>query len=233
MNPDGTVTIAVGTPPGTYRYSYTLCEVLNPTNCDTADAIVVVSGEAQLRVTKTAGVRDAQTGDLVRYTVSVENLGDGPLVNGSIIDTPAAGFSYVEGSLAVTDGDNAATVSGQHPVRFEGLDIAVGGSARLAYMMRVGAGARAGTQVNQAQAVSSSGEVLSNVATAEVTLVANAMVEDSLIFGTVFNDRDGDGWQDSAVLSGIRVQGGFAAGAYVAGSTTLDRGAGPQPQPDA
>ncbi|CAN7249401.1 OmpA family protein [Pseudoxanthomonas sp. LjRoot143] len=233
MNPDGTVTIAAGTPPGTYRYPYTLCEVLNPTNCDTADAIVVVSGEALLRVTKTAGVRDVQTGDLVRYTVTVENLGDGPLVGGSIVDTPAAGLSYVEGSLLVSDGDNAATVSGQHPVRFEGLDIPVGGTARLVYMMRVGAGARAGTLVNQAQAVSSSGEPLSNVATAEVALVADAMVEDSLVFGTVFNDRDGDGWQDGAALSGVRVQGGFAPEVYVAGSTTLDRGTGPQPQADA
>jgi uncharacterized repeat protein (TIGR01451 family) len=233
MNPDGTVTIAAGTPPGTYRYPYTLCEVLNPTNCDTADAVVVVSGEALLRVTKTAGVRDVQTGDLVRYTVTVENLGDGALSNGSIIDTPAAGLSYVEGSLTVSDGDNAATVSGQHPVRFEGLDIPVGGTARLVYMMRVGAGARAGTQVNQAQAVSSSGEPLSNVATAEVMLVADAMVDDSLVFGTVFNDRDGDGWQDGAALSGIRVQGGFAPEVYVAGSTTLDRGTGPEPQADA
>ena len=233
MNPDGTVTMTAGTPPGTYRYPYTLCEVLNPANCDTADAVVVVSGEALLRVTKAAGVRDVQTGDLVRYTVSVENLGDGPLVDGRIIDTPPAGFTYVEGSLSVSDGDNAATVAGQSPVRFEGLDIPVGGSARLVYAMRVGAGARAGTQVNQAQAVSSSGEPLSNVASADVMLVADAMVEDSLLFGTVFNDRDGDGWQDSATLSGIRVQGGFASAAYVAGSTTLDRGTGPQPQADA
>lgn len=233
MNPDGTVTMTAGTPPGTYRYPYTLCEVLNPANCDTADAVVVVSGEALLRVTKAAGVRDVQTGDLVRYTVSVENLGDGPLVDGRIIDTPPAGFTYVEGSLSVSDGDNAATVAGQSPVRFEGLDIPVGGSARLVYAMRVGAGARAGTQVNQAQAVSSSGEPLSNVASADVMLVADAMVEDSLLFGTVFNDRDGDGWQDGATLSGIRVQGGFASAAYVAGSTTLDRGTGPQPQADA
>lgn len=233
MNPDGTVTMAAGTPPGTYRYPYTLCEVLNPTNCDTADAIVVVSGEALLRVTKTASSREVRTGDLVRYTVSVENLGDGPLVDGRIIDTPPAGFTYVEGSLSVSDGDNAATAAGQSPVRFEGLDIPVGGTARLVYAMRVGAGARAGMQVNQAQAVSSSGEPLSNVATADVMLVADAMVEDSLVFGTVFNDRDGDGWQDSAALSGIRVQGGFAPGAYVAGSTTLDRGAGPQRQADA
>uniref|UniRef100_UPI003BF917EC hypothetical protein n=1 Tax=Stenotrophomonas sp. CASM106 TaxID=3111508 RepID=UPI003BF917EC len=62
---------------------------------------------------------------------------------------------------------------------------------------------------------------------------ADPLLEDSLVFGTVFDDRDGDGWQDSAELTGVRVQGGFAASAYVAGSTTLDRGDGPQPLADA
>ena len=233
MNADGTIRITAGTPPASYRYPYTICEVLNPSNCDSAVATVVVSGEALLRVVKTAGVREVRIGDLVRYTLSVENLGDGPLLNGSIVDTPAAGFSFVEGSLTVTDADNAATVSGQYPVRFEGLDIAVGGTARLMYMMRVGAGTRAGTQVNQAQAFAANGTSVSNVATAEVTLVADPMLDDSLVFGTVFHDRDGDGWQDSATLAGIEVRGGFAAGAYVANSTTLDRGDGPQPQADA
>ena len=233
MNADGSIRITAGTPPATYRYPYTICEVLNPGNCDSAEAIVLVSGEALLRVVKTAGVREARIGDLVRYTVSVENLGDGPLVNGSIIDTPAAGFSYVDGSLVVSDGDNAATVSGQSPVRFEGLDIAVGGNAKLVYMMRVGAGTRIGTQVNQAQAQSAAGAVLSNLATAEVSVVGDTLLDDSLVFGTVFHDRDGDGWQDSGQLAGVQVRGGFAAGAYVANSTTLDRGAGPQPQADA
>src|SRR5690606_19779185 len=48
-----------------------------------------------------------------------------------------------------------------------------------------------------------------------------------------FNDRDGDGWQDSATMTGVHVQGGFAPGAYVANSTTVDRGNGPRPEPDA
>src|SRR5690606_16359904 len=131
------------------------------------------------------------------------------------------------------DGDNAVTVSGQHPLRFEGLDIRAGATARLVYLMRVGAGVRAGTHINQAQARSATGEPLSNVATAEVVLVADALLDESLVFGTVFNDRDGDGWQDSAVLTGVQVRGGFAAQAYVADSSTLDRGTGAQPLADA
>jgi uncharacterized repeat protein (TIGR01451 family) len=233
MNPDGTITVAPGTPAGSYRYDYTICETLNPSNCDTATAVVVVVSDFALRVLKTASVREVKIGDLVRYTVTVENVGVSNLVNGSIVDTPPAGFSYVAGSLTVLDGDNMGTAAGQSPVRFDGIDVAAGETATLVYAMRVGAGVRAGAQVNQAQATTASGSPISNVSAASVTLTADPLVDDSLLLGTVFDDRDGDGWQDSAALSGLRVQGGFAPGAYVAGSTTLDRGDGAKPLADA
>lgn len=233
MNPDGTITVATGTPPGTYTYPYTICDKVNPTNCDAAVATVTVIGQAQLRLVKKAGVREVRTGDLVRYIITAENVGDADLINGYLVDTAPAGFTYVEGSLSVVDGDNAATVSGQSPVRFGGLDIRAGETATLAYLMRVGAGVRPGTHVNQAQAYSPTDRPISNVAMAEVALVADPLVDNSLILGTVFDDRDGDGWQDSAALSGIRVQGGFSRSAYVPNSTTIDRGTGPKPEPDA
>ena len=233
MNPGGTISISLLIPTGTYTYPYTICEVLNPTNCASATATVVVTGQVQLRVVKTAGVREVRVGDLVRYTLTVENTGNAALVGGSVVDTAPAGLGYVEGSLLVEDADNAGTVSGQRPLRFDGVDVPAGGQARLVYLMRVGAGARAGVLVNQAQAVAPDGEPLSNMATAEVTLQADALLDDSLVFGTVFNDRDGDGWQDSAALSGVKVQGGFAPGAYVAGSTAVDRGQGLRAEADA
>ena len=43
VNADGTVTVAPGTPAGPYTVSYTVCEVLNPANCDTADVIITVN----------------------------------------------------------------------------------------------------------------------------------------------------------------------------------------------
>src|SRR5690606_1889440 len=77
------------------------------------------------------------------------------------------------------------------------------------------------------------GTTVSNVATADVQMVSDPALDDSLVLGTVFDDRDGDGWQDSAAMTGIRVQGGFAPGAYVPASTTVDRGNGPVAEPDA
>ena len=43
VNADGTVTVAPGTPAGPYTVTYTVCEVLNPANCDTADVIITVN----------------------------------------------------------------------------------------------------------------------------------------------------------------------------------------------
>ncbi len=42
MNDDGTVTVQPNTPAGTYTATYTICEKLNPTNCDTATVTIVV-----------------------------------------------------------------------------------------------------------------------------------------------------------------------------------------------
>jgi gliding motility-associated-like protein len=44
LNADGTITVAPGTPAGTYTITYSICEVLNPTNCDTVTTTVIVGG---------------------------------------------------------------------------------------------------------------------------------------------------------------------------------------------
>ncbi|MBJ7438018.1 MAG: DUF11 domain-containing protein [Sphingopyxis sp.] len=187
----------------------------------------------EIRLTKSAGVREVKIGDLVRYTLSIENISAQNLVNANIVDTPPAGFGYVEGSLQIRDGDNAGSVTGQNPLRFDGIDVRAGESATIVYLMRVSAGVRYGSHINRAQAYTPDNQPISNPATAEVELAGDPLIDESLLFGTVFNDRDEDGWQDSAGLSDLRVQGGFAADAYIAGSTTIDRGEGPQAVADA
>ncbi|WP_237049588.1 OmpA family protein [Solilutibacter oculi] len=233
MNPDGTITVAPNTPVGSYQYPYTLCERANPSNCGTAIATVVVEARTtSMRVTKTATPRDVEVGGLVRYTLLIENTGAYAVADASVIDTPPAGFSYVDGSMTVADADNAGRLVGTNPLAIDRIDIAVGGRATVTYMMRVGAGVRPGGYVNRAKMVDN-GRDASNVASAEVQVKSDPMLDDSLIAGTVWDDRDGDGWQDSAAVTGLKVQGGFAPSAYVANSTTVDRGNGPQPEADA
>ncbi|MDH5833569.1 DUF7507 domain-containing protein [Luteimonas kalidii] len=201
---------------------------------DAAAQVEVQNEPAQLFLVKSVAVREVNVGDLVRYTLTLENTGDVDLVDGTIIDTPAPGFSYVEGSLQGDDDDDFVTASGAAPLRISDIDIAAGNTATMSYLMRVGAGVRPGVQINRALAFDPAYEgPASNVATAEVVLGSDPLLDESLVSGTVFNDRDGDAWQDSAALTGVRVQGGFAPDAYVPGSTTVDRGEGPQPEADA
>ncbi len=42
LNPDGTISVAPGTPAGDYTLNYTICENNNPTNCDTVTETVKV-----------------------------------------------------------------------------------------------------------------------------------------------------------------------------------------------
>ncbi|OXA92650.1 gliding motility-associated C-terminal domain-containing protein [Flavobacterium hydatis] len=43
LNNDGTITVAPNTRPGNYEVTYSICEKLNPSNCDTTTATVVVA----------------------------------------------------------------------------------------------------------------------------------------------------------------------------------------------
>ncbi|MEP6632674.1 MAG: OmpA family protein, partial [Luteimonas sp.] len=185
-----------------------------------------------VRITKTATPHDVKIGDLVRYTLIIENTGAVNVVDASIVDTPPAGFTFVANSLTVADDNGAGRLVGTYPVRIDQIDVAAGARATVTYLLRIGAGVRPGIHTNSAY-VQDNGATVSNVATADVQMVADPLLDESLIVGTVFDDRDSDGWQDSAAMNDVRVQGGFAATAYVAGSTTVDRGKGPAPEADA
>ncbi len=230
----GKVTVPSGTPAGDYTINYRICEKLNPTNCD--DAVIKVTvkpDESLLRIVKTAAVRTVKIGDLVRYSLQVQNVGSVPVVNANVIDTAANGFTFVEGSMSAVGLGSSVSASGVRPVQFSGVTLAVGQTGTITYMMRVGAGVRPGNHVNTAFARNNVGDSISNQATASVELVSDPLLDDSLIFGTVFDDRDRDGWQDSAKVSGLKAQGGFAPAAYIANSTTVDRGDGQGAQPAA
>ncbi|GAB1396770.1 hypothetical protein MASR1M65_15470 [Saprospiraceae bacterium] len=71
MNGDGTINVAAGTPAGTYLYPYTICENINPTNCDTGIASVTVEfinttfavNDANITWTNTPVSGDVMTND--------------------------------------------------------------------------------------------------------------------------------------------------------------------------
>jgi outer membrane protein OmpA-like peptidoglycan-associated protein len=68
------VTVAAGTTAGTYVYTYEICEVLNPTNCDTADVTVVVDPTSIVANADTPGAVDGATGATIPNVVANDTL---------------------------------------------------------------------------------------------------------------------------------------------------------------
>ncbi|MBL8263722.1 MAG: DUF11 domain-containing protein, partial [Xanthomonadaceae bacterium] len=168
--------------------------------------VAVNAAPATVRVVKVASPRDVKVGDLVRYTVTMHNTSQTPVVDGTLIDTPPAGFTYVDGSLTVADSDNNGRLVGTYPIRVDQIDIPGDGRATITYLLRVGAGVRPGIHTNSA-VVEDNGGVVSNVATADVQLTGDPMLDESLIVGTVFNDTNGNGLQDDGErgVPGVRI----------------------------
>jgi hypothetical protein len=110
LNPNGTVTIAPNTPAGTYSVQYTICEVTNPTNCDTVtSSIVVVSTDFTPTIDidnvvfLTAGVsRD--------FVVNISEIGAGPSVGQLVFKLPKqSAFTITYNATATTSGVNGGT----------------------------------------------------------------------------------------------------------------------------
>ncbi|MGL6160989.1 DUF7507 domain-containing protein, partial [Microbulbifer sp.] len=232
FNPDGSLAVAPATAGGTYAIDYRICERLNPDNCDTARVVLLVEDGMPLRLRKSVATQQVRVGDLIRYELVAENVSEGTVQGVALVDTPPPGFSLVADSLRLRGAGGQAVLADGDPIRIEGIRLAAGASLTATYLLRVGPGVVRGEFVNSA-VVERNGNAISNTARASVYLVADPLLEETRIFGTVFDDRDGDGWQDSARATGLQLRGGFAPRAYVPGSTTIDRGDGPRPVPDA
>ena len=214
---NGTVTCSAGvctyTPnqffAGTDGFSYRVCDTSTPTPvCDTATvAITVNANAAVLRLSKQSGTRDIKVGDLVRYTVVAENVGDAPARDVTLLDSPPAGFTYVDGSLAVDDDNDAGLLTGTNPLRITGIDVAIGARATIVYYLRVGAGVGKGLHTNTVSALAADGAPISNVASVAVEIAGDPLLDDSLILGSVFDDRNGNGVQDAGErgIPGVRI----------------------------
>jgi hypothetical protein len=80
LNPNGTVTVPANTPAGDYEVIYQICEVNNPTNCDSATATIVVSAPVIDAVIDTVGPIDGATGG------DTTSLTDNDTLNGNQVE---------------------------------------------------------------------------------------------------------------------------------------------------
>jgi len=181
---------------------------------------------ATMTVQKTVNRPTASTGDVLRYSIRVQNTTELVANNVSVTDDLPRGFHYVEDSAVVTVfdanqnivSDTPATSVGIDPVIFLGLNVPIvdTGFVEINYAVRVGATVVQGDYSNTAF-VSEGGS--SNTSSASVRVVADPVLDQATLVGKVFHDRDADGYQEDANATDVTIRSDyFGWSSYHAGN---------------
>src|SRR6266571_4079824 len=157
-------------------------------------------------ITKTTPLLNVTRGQLVPYTITINNVVGASLQGEEVVDRYPAGFRYVRGSARLDGQPAEPTVTGLQ-LAWNGLSF--GSSARtIVLLLVVGAGVGEGEFVNRAQVVDGlTGKPLSGEATARVRVVPDQTFDCTDVYGKVFNDVNRNGVQDGGEdgLPGVRV----------------------------
>ena len=157
-------------------------------------------------VVKTAPKETAVKGDLVPYEITASNVDTTVYNTASIIDTVPPGFKYVPGT-ATLDGVTAEPVINGRTLTWTPVNFALDQTHVITMTLVVGSGVNLGKYVNSVQVTNSSGSLISNIGTATVLLVADALTDCNDIVGTVFDDANGNAYQDEGErgIPGVRL----------------------------
>jgi len=170
-------------------------------------------------IQKTVGKSEVVIGDIVPYRVQVDNLTTVALSDVVLQDTLPPGFVFVATSAELVtpgiDGQLLTADDVRQPLATQGSDVIDLGpftvppesAVAVEYLVRVGVGITQGEFVNRVVALIN-GVPIGLESTAVVEVVADPLFEQTSILGKVFQDRDGDNWQDPANATGLVVSGG-------------------------
>ncbi|MCC7007161.1 MAG: DUF11 domain-containing protein, partial [Ottowia sp.] len=150
----------------------------------------------QLTVSKVANRKSGEIGDVVVYTVTVQNNGTHPAESASFVDTLPAGFRYINGTMLKNQVLIADPVGSPGPqlITYMG-EVRPGTTITFSYKVRIGVGAQQGDGLNQARATVG-GINISNVARVKVLIEGGVFTDQACVIGKVFVDCNGDGMQD-------------------------------------
>jgi uncharacterized repeat protein (TIGR01451 family) len=158
-------------------------------------------------ITKTSSLINVTRGELVPYTITVNNLFGAPLADLGIADRFPAGFKYVEGSARLDGLPREPRISGRELV-WDGIDLQFNQRRTLQLLLVAGAGVSEGEYVNRAQVLNAlTGAGVSGEASATVRVVPDPTFDGTDVIGKVFDDRNLNGYQDEGEqgLAGVRV----------------------------
>jgi len=163
--------------------------------------------EGAVSITKTTPLVNVSRGQLVPYTITVNNEFAADLGDLSIVDRYPPGFRYIEGSATI-DGEPTEPVVANGELVWSDLGVGFSGQRTLQMLMAVGAGVGEGEHINRAQVVNSfSGLALSGEASATVRVTPDPTFDCTDVTGKVFDDANRNGTQDAGEtgLQGVRL----------------------------
>ncbi len=152
-------------------------------------------GSALLKVRKDANKKEAHVGDIVTYTVEVENPTASAAAGVYLEDRIPPGFKYI-GGKSLLDGAQAPDPQGTSILTFSVGTVPALSKRTLKYQLVVGAGVSFGKYENHAHAKYLDGTTVSNVADETVKVVPDALFDMGTVIGKAFYDTDGNGMQD-------------------------------------
>jgi uncharacterized repeat protein (TIGR01451 family) len=180
--------------------------ILNPGPAVRID-IPVDPSTTGLWLRKSANQKFAAIGDVVQYTVTVENTSGDTAVNTTISDQLPRGVRYRSGSLVV-DGQPATDplVAGNGRTLTLSIgDLADGRSLQLRYVVEITAGAKPGKAENRVWATAADG-LTSNIARASVTVKEDLFRSDNFLAGRVIADNCSDSpTETNDGVAGVRI----------------------------
>jgi len=128
IDKEGNLILPAGVAPGSYVVVYTICDVLDPTNCREAMVMVEVFLPVDLKVTKSVEAPEWFEGDEFTYTLRVENTGKTAATSVVVTDMLPLGLRYV--SLVSSQIPVTTQVRGQE-ITFNITQLPIAGSTDI------------------------------------------------------------------------------------------------------
>ncbi|ABQ27251.1 conserved repeat domain protein [Geotalea uraniireducens Rf4] len=149
-----------------------------------------------IAITKTAALVNVTRGQLVPYTITLNNTLGVALRNLSVVDTFPLGFKYVAGSARM-DGQKIEPVMNMRQLIWSISQLSSNTNHTITFLMIVGSGVSEGEYVNRAQVMDNATDsVASGVATATVRVTPDPDFDCTDIIGKVFDDANANGYPD-------------------------------------
>jgi uncharacterized repeat protein (TIGR01451 family) len=162
----------------------------------TDDPTVTTLGVSRLlAATKTVDRTSAVVGETVTFTLTFENATVIAYADASFVDQLPPGLLYTPGSARV-NGTAADPVVEGNRLTWGPRNLAAGERLVITLQARVGPGVEPGTLTNRAFMLDALGQVVTNVATATIRIMPEAVFDCTDVIGKVYLDRNGNGMQD-------------------------------------